>query len=469
MATTPINLIKGDSIGDETDYRDSLPVNMTAVDKPIFGSQGYMIQYPGLTKFGDGIGIDRGGIWNERLTRHLRVSGGRFIEVSQYGAVNDLGPITGNDTASLPYSFNTQAIVAGGNYYLYDPVNGLRQVTDPDVGNPIDCVWIDGFYCFTDGEFLYHTLASDESAIAPLDFAVSEFSPDPCLGCGKTQDNKWIAFNRYTTEYFRNDASADFSFVRVAQRALSIGIVGTHAKTEASGSWYILGGRKEQAVSVHVLGVGSSVKVATREVDKVIGKYTETELFDSVVESYDEDGYTFVKIHLPAEVLIFNQTIAETAGKQNAWSIIKSDVTGEAPYRGIHNIFEARLGKWVCGDKLGGNIGIIDNTVATQYGDVVEWILFTPFYYMDCQSIDEIEIETIPGHTGSSDAQVFMSLSYDGVTYGKEWMELYGSPNDYNKRFIFRRLGHVRDWVGIKLRGATSSRMAFGAGAIDHG
>ena len=469
MATTPINLIKGDSIGAETDYRDALPVNMYAVSRPMFGSQGYMIQSPGLTKLGEGFGADTGGIWNERLSEHFRVSGGVFISVDVDGAATNLGVIGASGNASLPYSFNTQAIISGGRYYLYDPVNGLRQVNDPEVGHPIDAVWIDGFYCFTDGETIYHTLAGDESAIDPLDFEVSQFSPDPSLGCGKTQDNKWIVFNRYTTEFFRNDASADFSFVRVAQRALSIGIVGTHAKTEAGGNWYILGGRKEQCISVHVLGVGSSVKVATREVDKVIGKYTESELFDSVVESYEEDAYTFVKIHLPREVLLFNQTIADSIGKDNAWSIIKSDVTGSDPYRGIHNVFDARLGEWVCGDKISSNIGIIDNTVATQYGNIVEWILFTPFYYMDCQSIDEIEIETLPGHTGSDDAQVFMSLSYDGVTYGKEWMELYGSSNDYNKRFIFRRLGHVRDWVGIKLRGATSSRMAFGAGAIDHG
>ena len=75
----------------------------------------------------------------------------------------------------------------------------------------------------------------------------------------------------------------------------------------------------------------------------------------------------------------------------------------------------------------------------------------------------------MPGHTGSDDATVFISMSYDGVTFGKEWTEIYGLPSKYGKRFILRRLGYVRDWVGIKLRGASRSRMAFGTATVDHG
>jgi hypothetical protein len=37
----------------------------------------------------------------------------------------------------------------------------------------------------------------------------------------------------------------------------------------------------------------------------------------------------------------------------------------------------------------------------------------------------------------------------------------YGSPNNYNKRFIVRRLGYVNDWVGFKFRGVSKSKVAF--------
>ncbi len=62
----PINLLKGDKVGSESDYRDALPVNMSGVSRPMYGSDGYMLQQPGLTEYGTGVGIDRGALWNER-------------------------------------------------------------------------------------------------------------------------------------------------------------------------------------------------------------------------------------------------------------------------------------------------------------------------------------------------------------------------------------------------------------------
>jgi hypothetical protein len=321
----------------------------------------------------------------------------------------------------------------------------------------------------TDGEFIFHTDITDESSIDPLKFATAEFMPDKSNGIGKTQDNKVIVFGRYTTEYFINDASTNFSFTRVQTRAVKIGIVGTHAKTEMGDKWYLLGGRKEESVSVHVLSVGAAKKVATREVDKVIGLYTETQLESAVVESRTEDGYSFLIVHLPNHVLQFNETIASKVGIDQAWTILKTDVTGELPWRAKHGLFEPRKGVWVYGDKRDSKIGVLDETVATHYGDISEWILDTPFTYLESMSINELEIETLPGHTTTLDATVFVSITYDGVIIGSEFIELYGEPSEYGQRFILRRLGDVTNWFGFRFRGASRSRMAFSKAAIDYG
>lgn len=464
-----INLIKGDKIGSETDYRDALPVNMYGVARPMFGAAGYMIQYPGLTQYGTAVAADRGGVWNERFAQLYRVSGGSFLSVDDSGGTSILGAVSGSENVALPYSFNTQGVVAGGNFYLYDSSLGFRQVTDPDLGSPIDCVWINGYYFFTDGEYIYHTDINDEAAIDPLKFATAEFMPDKSLGVAKTQDNKVVIFGRYSTEYFQDRAQTNFAFQRIESRALKIGIVGTHCKVEVAGRFYILGGRKEECVSAHSVGVGSTQKVATREIDKIIAEYSEAELFDSVVESYTEDGYTFVVYHLPRHTLLFNQTLAESVGITQAWSILKSDIGGDNPYRGYHLVFDPRRAEWVCGDRSSASLGILDSESALHYGNISEWLLFTPAMYLEDQSIDQLEIETIPGHTGSDDATVFVSLSYDGVTHGKEWTQMYGEPNRYSQRFVLYRLGYVRDWVTLKLRGATRSRMAFARGFISHG
>ena len=452
-----LTLIKGDKSGDDTEYRDFLPVNMSGVVRPMFGAAGYMLQQPGLTLHGAGVGVDRGGIWNERLSTHFRVSGSSLITVTATGQSATLGSVSGTGTASLPYSFNTQGVITGGKFWLYDATAGFREVTDTDLGSPIDGIWIDGYYFMTDGEYLFHTDLADESAIDPLKFATAEFMPDASLGIGKTADNKAMVFGRYSIEYFANVATANFAFQRIATRAIKAGIVGTHCKAEILDRWFILGGRKEEDVSVHVVGVGSIEKIASREVDKVINKYTEAQLSACSMEPRVEDDAQYLILHLPNETLLYNLQIARVAGNESAWTELKSI----GNWRGVHGIFEPRLGKWVYGDKLGPNLGVLDNSVSTHYGNIAEWVLTTPFTYLDSKSIDMLEIETVSGQNTSDDATVFLSLTYNGVTYGKEVTMTYGKPGAFNQRFIQRRLGYVRDWVGFKLRGSTKSRMSF--------
>lgn len=474
MPTVPITLIKGDRIANsvETDYRDALPVNMYAVQREILNANGYMKSFPGLTAFADGVGTDRGGNYNERFNEHYRVSGEKFIKIDTDGTVTELGDIPGAKQARLKgfYSFNTQAIIADGNMFLYSPTGGFQQITDPDLGNPIDGVWINQYYFMTDGEFLFHTDIDDETAIDPLKFATAEFMPDPSLAVDKTQDNKVIVFGRYSLEYFIDTASENFAFQRLENRAQKIGIVATHAKCEAEGSFYIVGGYKQSDIGVYSVGLGGSKKESTYEIDKILNAYNETELSDMRVESFAIDGISFVLIHLPYETLCFNLTIAKVFGIKIAWTILKSgfsSVQTENNYRAINGIFDLKTSQWFFGDKRNRNIGLLDHEFFAHYNAKTEMILFTPFINLERASINFLEIETIPGHTITDDAKIFVSLTYDGVTYGKEWVQLYGAKNDYGRRFIIRRLGYIRDKVGFKFRTVTDSRMAFALIVID--
>lgn len=454
-----IPLIKGDKISPNTDYRDFMPVNMTAVPKPILGANGYMLCYPGLTQIATGSGTDRGAVYNRRMKIQFRVSGKKLIKVVA-GVVTELGTVPGTGQAAMPYSFNTQAVIADGRMFLYDATNGFREVTDSDLGSPIDGVWVDGYYFLTDGEYIYHTDLADESSIDPLKFATAEFMPDDSIGLGITPDDKVIVFGRDTTEYFVNQATANFAFQRVQTRAQKIGIVATHAKCESGGNWYFAGGRAQDSLGVFVLGVGQSVRVSTREIDKVLATYTETALSDMRMESRTEDDVELVIVHLSGHALCYNATVAATMGKDYAWSILRTG-SSATPHRAINGVFDADLGYWVYGDKTGTQIGKLDNTVFSQYGSVSEWILSSPFINLETASIDELEIETIPGNTPFDDATVAFSLTKDGQTYSTEWWNLYGEPNDYNHRYILRRLGDVSQWVGFKFRAVTKSRMAF--------
>lgn len=472
MPEATISFLKGDSVGAETDYRDSLPVNMTGIIRPIMGVDGYMIETPGITAFTTGSGIDRGANFNERFNQHYRLSGSKFISLSQTGVKTELGTILGSLQGSFPYSFETQGIVADGKFYLYDPVNGFRQVTDPDVRTPIDGVWIDGYYCLTDGEFLYHTeiVAGTpiEDQIQPLALATAEFSPDPTIGVGRTMDNKWIAFNRYTTEFFRNVGGDTFAFQREQGRAMNVGIVGTHMKTQLEDAWFFVGSRKGESVSVFGMGVGTAEKIASREIEKILAEYAESELAVSVLESLVIDGYSYLILHLQAHTLMFNYTLSKKVGHENAWSQLTSGTNGST-WIAKNGIYDTRNSYWIYGSKDGPAVGRLDTTSAEQYGEIQEWYLDTPFINIETASVDELDIQTIPGFTSTLDATVFCSVSFNGVTFGMERTINYGLPTVYGQRFITRRLCYVADWFKIRLRGASRSRMVFSKAVLKYG
>jgi len=468
-----ITLIKGDKVSSgsdflEADYRDALLVNMYAVNRNILGAQGYILDYPGLTEFGVGSGIDRASNYNERFNLHFRVSGTKFISVDSSGTVTELGDVPGTKQLRMPYSFNTQAIIGEGKMFLYDPVNGFREVTDPDLGNVIDGDWINGYYFLTDGENVYHTDITNESAIDPLKFATSEFAPDPTLGISKTQDNLIIVWNRYSIEYFEDRSTTNFAFRRLESRAQKIGIVATHAKVEEGGIFYIVGGSKNDSVSVYTVGLGSTAKIASREIDKIISKYSESEMSDIRLESRTENNVTFILVHLPEETLCYNATTGGIFGSESGWSILKTDVLGDNTYRAINGSFDPRISKWIYGDKIDSRLGVLDNDVRTHYGEIVESIFYTPVVNMERMSVDEIEIETIPGHHISEDATVAMSLTYDGINYTSEYWNLYSTPYDYGKRFILRELGYVDSNLGFKFRTASTARMAFSLMSLEY-
>lgn len=468
MPTTSIPLIKGDDIEIETDYGDALPVNMTAVIKSVRGANGYMISHPGIEAFGDGSGVDRGAMWNERQDTHFRVSGTDLISVNANGVSTVLGTIDGTKQASLAYSFNSQAIVSDGKMWLYDG-NTLTKVVDVNLGTPIDITWIDNFYVLTDGENLYHTDINDESSISDSQFSTSEFSPDPTLAVDKTSDDQLIVFDRYTTVYFVQRFAEDFAFQWIKGKSIKVGIVGTHCETELEGIFYILGGGKEESPSVHYITAGTYISIATREIDEIIKTYNESELSDAVLETRSQDKDRFIIVRLPRDTLIYNATIAASFGKEFAWTIVKSGIKDD-PWTAANGIYDPRTSSWIYGDIKTNRLGRLNSAIGTQYGDKTEYILYSPLANLESMSIDELEIDSIPGHqVNTDDVTVSISITYDGVTFGREWFQLYGSNANYNTRFIINRLGYIRNFFGFKMRTITGEKLAFSLARIRYG
>ncbi|MGB3724812.1 MAG: packaged DNA stabilization protein [Glaciecola sp.] len=454
-----IPLIKGQR-KTNYDYRDNLPVNMTAVAGQVEGDTGYLLAHDGLTEFAQTSGVARGGYFNERLNQHYRVSGNELESVSASGEVEQLGNIAGQGTVSFAESFNSLGIVAGGKFYLYDAA-GLEEVTDSDLGIPIDVTWFRGIYVLTDGEYLYSTSLSDETEIRQLDFVSSEFSADPVKGLLRTDSNQIVAFNRYSTEYFYFDANSNVnaSPLRVIDgKSNRIGIIGTHCKAFLDGNIFILGGRKDESPSIHALSAGTEVTIATREIDKIIATYTEAELSGAVLEDRTVDRDKFLIVHLPNHTLLYNHTIGQSMGTSAAWTYLKSDE--DSKWRGKYGVFDPRISKWVYGDTKENKLACLDDKSFAQYGVEQEALIYTPIIPAKRISINQVQIDTLPGYSDPA-RSVAMSISYDAITWGEEHWTVTSKPDNYNTNYIVRRLGFVPQSFSLRFRFISKDKMAF--------
>lgn len=452
-------LIKGTRVDQEAEWRDSIPVNMVAFAQEVGSWTGYLRTLDGLKLFADGLGIDRGGIWSERFKQHFRVSGDRFITVSQFGDVTDVGGVSipGSDLVEFDNSFNSVAFVANGDYYRWDG-STLTNVTKPaGAGDFIDMTWIDGYYIFADSENLWNTTLADEAVFNPNERAGSDFAPDPIIGVDKTTDNKLIVFNRYSTERFYNNAGPQFPFARIPNAAIPIGIVGTNAKASiGDGAWIVFGGSKEYSPSFYLL-TNSYQNISTKEVDSIIDTYSDFELTGISIEFRDTRDQSLAICHLPRHTLVYDISLSR-ALQSNIWYEWRS---GDSPWRAINGVYDPRnvddaASSWIYGDQQDGRLGKLDTTICTQYGEALRWSARTPLIQVG-GTVKEIEVVTAPGHQASSTDQYFVSVTKDGVLFGPEVPIARGDTGDYQKRIIARRLGDYPNWFGLRVSGFSDS------------
>lgn len=470
--TLNITLIKGDDfVNDTVDYRDAIPVNMYGINKQILGAAGYMHQMYGIDAFGTGHGIDRGGIWcaREGLEGHYRVSGDKFISVSPTGETTVLGTIEGTGQCAMAYSFNNVMIVGNLQLFYWNPTAGFREITNGIVGKPIDLAWVDGFTVLTNGMEIYHSSAADDEIFPADNESLPQFTPDEVAGLAKNEDDELVVFSNFSTQHYINTgASTGFIFENLPRKTSKVGILGTFCQAELEGIYYILGRRVETAPSCHMYSMGTATKIASREIELILKEYTDDELASTTIDAFTADKTEFVIYHFPRDTYMFNATVAKTHGPDNAWTKLKTGTTGDRAFRAKNMVRDPRTGEWLCGDINDSRLGLLSNATSTQYGEIAEWLLFTPYLMLERLSINRFEIQIIPGIVSpDEDATVFVSRTEDGRTYGQEWTELYGHAWNYNQRFIVRRFGYVRHWMGFKLRGASRSRMAFGLFTLD--
>jgi len=427
-----IPILSGIYADGKSDFRMSYPVNMKPVIKDTGISEGYLRPVDGVVKTGIGPGKSRGAInWGGV---HYRVMGSKLCIVNEFGRVTIIGDV-GDDGEQVSFAYSFDRLAIASAKILYYVVNGtLSPVTDPDIGNVLDVVWVDGFFVTTDGAFLVTTELNNPFEVNPLKYGSSEIDPDPVVGLVK-QRNEIYAINRYTIEVFDNLGGALFPFGRIEGAQIQRGAFGAHNAIAYEGGVAFLGSGVGESPGIFIASKGTSQKISSREIDELLASYTEKQLSKVVLEVVNDLNHALLWVRLPDKTLVFDLQSTQAAG-QAVWYIMRSK---NGPYRAVDVIW--CYNSWGVGDRDSTNIGKLDSTISTHFGDTAMWEFSTKIIYSGSKGavIHSLELVGLTSTEAEQGAYISTSYSLDGRLWSQQ------RPVKVGKRMVWRRQGSMRD------------------------
>ncbi|USD64211.1 packaged DNA stabilization protein [Vibrio sp. SCSIO 43136] len=278
----------------------------------------------------------------------------------------------------------------------------------------------------------------------------------------RSWNNYVVVFGRNSIEFFRLTGNSSNLYVPEQSMVTEVGVVATHAVCEVEKSFAALGSTKGGTLMVMMVSPGNYQKISTSTVDRVIAQYKESELQDVLLETVMMDNHNLLFVHLPNETLVLDLS-------QNVWITLKSSVVGDGPYRGRHILYNQKKGLTI-GDKQGGNVGLLTDAVASQYGENAEHILYTPYIQVNDGygkvPLHRLKFDSIYGHTNVAQSMM-ISATLDGRTYGKEHYVTYNTPLDFTNKVILGSLGAVEKSIGFKLRVVSKQPVHLSGFSVD--
>ena len=454
-----IPILNGIYKSNNGDVRVSYPVNLIPVPEKNGISLGYLKPADGIIMGVDLVGLDRGGInWNGEL---YRVSGEYLYKINEDWTVVNLGSVGFGGLVSFDYSFDRLAIASGGSLYYYSSSLGLIKVVDPDLGVALDVVWVDGYFMTTDGTNLVVTELTDPTQVNPLKYGSSEVDPDRIVALKKIR-NEIYAINRYTIEVFDNVGGEVFPFQRVSGAQIQKGCVGTHSCCVFEDTVAFIGGARNEAPAIY-LGVNSTTtKISSNEIDKLLMELTEDQLSECELESRSHESHRFLYVHLPDRTVVFDFN-ASKVFEENVWFTVTTSINGFSKYK-AHGIVWC-YNKWIVGDPNSGLVGYFNQNNSEHWNSTpVRWEFATTIVYGEATgaAFNQIELLHFNGNFDiDKNPAIATSYSVDGNSWSQDKTITTGTPGNTNKRLVWFRQGHMRNWRIQRFKGDSTSHLSF--------
>jgi hypothetical protein len=435
---------------DRRDLRTSYPVNLLVTPKESGVSTGYLRQAEGLTSTAT-VNTDRGGIeWQDE---HYRVQGTKLVKISADGAtVTVIGDVGGSGQVVMDYSFDRLAIASSGALWYWTG-SLLTQVTDTDLGNVVDFVWIGGYFFTTDGQNLIVTELNNPGAVNPLKYGSAEIDPDPIVAVLRLR-NEVYAVGTHTIEVFTNVGGDLFPFARIDGAQIQKGAISTHACCVCSDQIAFVGSGRNESIGVYLGASAQTTKISTKEIDTILEA---ADLSDILLESRADGSHEYLYIHLPDRTLLFDVG-ASKAMSAPVWSVLTGSRTGYEAYK-ARNIVRAH-GKWWVGYNT--NFGYLNDAIATHWGSHVRWEFGTSILYNNAKSaiIKSIELVTA-NQDENSTAFVSSSYSVDGAKWSQDRYKTA------RKRIVWLSQGTIRRWRVQRFQGDSTAKLSILALEMD--
>ncbi len=436
---TTIPLLGGMKATTQAEFVESPPVNLEPVILDNGISRGQFRSMAGAVVRWQGKGVDRGAM--VRNGRHYRVSGTKLIEVMSTGPIV-IGDVGGSGPVSMDIGFDRLAVRSGTNLF-YVTTTGLTQVTDPDLGQVLDLLWVDGYYMTTDGSSIVVTELADPTRVEPLKYGSAEEDPDMVTGLMELR-GEVLVFGRNTIQAFQNVGGLGFPFRQVQGATVPYGCVSANAKCYFTETVAFVGSGKNEALGVYLVGNGTASKISNRALDLALSQITDPSVIECESRTYADESRLFV--HLPDETWVF---FAEASGRaqEKLWSIAR-DNDG---YR-IRNAVEINGGFWV-GDNHSANVGVLTFDNMDHFGEAVEYRFDTMFMHNSGAGfiMKEIELVALPGR--GAEGTCFMSMTRDGMTWSRERVTGTGRAGETRKRLMWRPCVRCGNYMGLRFRG----------------
>ncbi|TAM07254.1 MAG: hypothetical protein EPN70_03520 [Paraburkholderia sp.] len=460
------------------EFRTSYPRNMVPVMKKTGISSMFFRSAEGLTRFDVGApalaGHDRGAIvWQGTC---YRVIGTNFVSVNASGMVTVLGqvPDDGSPVAmARGYTNQGIGIVSAKQLFFYTiqtlagttlGAPALQKCTDPNVGSPIDLLWMGGYFVMTDGTQCYVTQLANQFTINSQLFGNDSNAQDSLYAVLKFRNELYMC-NRYTIAVFDNTGGTGFPFTENTGATIQKGVIGPYAKCRTSQGFAFVGGDEEEAPSVWLsVGLGIATKIATREVEMILGQYTELQLYGSATLEYRaEKEQQFIYLHLSDYTLVYD-VAGSQAAQEPLWFLLDSSADGNGAWRAWHPVY--CYGKFVMGDKYDQRVGFIDRTTAAQYGVDARWQFDTMFAYNKAHGFLVTMLELIGTYGRAAlGEQDMMSLQYtdDGRIWSTPRYISMGAQGQTQKRAQWRPKHKFRNFRGYRFAGYNAAPISFAA------